>query len=106
MLRPSYAELMEVLNRESDGDNAITSRYTIVIAAAKRARQIIDGADSMTNMKKGKPLSIAVDELYQGKIKIVKGAVNEDTEDIYDGSSEFTDAEPSEALYFENEDSN
>ncbi len=29
MLKPSYAELMEVLNRESEGDNAITSRNAI-----------------------------------------------------------------------------
>ena len=101
MLKPSYAELMEVLNRESEGDNAITSRYTIVIASAKRARQLIDGADSMTELKNGKPLSIAVDELYNGKIKVLKGSAKGQEDDIYDGANEYLDTEPSETLFFE-----
>lgn len=71
MLRPSYAELMKVLNEETEGDEEITSRYTIVIATAKRARQIIDGDEPMISMKKGKPVSIAVEELYHSKIKVV-----------------------------------
>jgi len=72
MLRPSYAELMNVLNQNADDANEITSRYTIVIASAKRARQIIDGDEPMvTNYKRGKPLSTAVQELWEGKIKIV-----------------------------------
>lgn len=72
MLRPSYAELMNVLNRETNGDNVITSRYTIVIATAKRARQLIDGDEPMIeNYKKGKPVSIAVEELWESKIKVV-----------------------------------
>lgn len=71
MLIPSYAELMDVLNKESNENDEITSRYTIVIAAAKRARQIIEGDEPMVNCKKGKPLSTAVDEIYQNKIKVV-----------------------------------
>jgi len=72
MLRPSYAELMNVLNQNTDDANEITSRYTIVIASAKRARQLIDGDEPMvTNYKRGKPLSTAVQELWEGKIKIV-----------------------------------
>lgn len=71
MLRPSYAELMDVLNRETGDMDEITSRYTIVIAAAKRARQIIDGDEPMVPEIKGKPLSTAVDELYNSKIKVV-----------------------------------
>lgn len=99
LLTPSYAELMEVLNRESEGDVAVTSRYTIVIASAKRARQIIDGASHMTDTKKGKPLSVAVDELYNGKIRILKDmdSSNEET-DIDDGFNELPDMEPSEVL--------
>ncbi len=42
MLRPSYTDLLEVLNKDADADNVVSSRYTIVIVAAKRARQLVD----------------------------------------------------------------
>lgn len=71
MLKPSYAELMDVLNENSNESDEITSRYTIVIAAAKRARQIIEGDEPMVENKPGKPVSTAVDELLNNKIKIV-----------------------------------
>ncbi|MDE6182745.1 MAG: DNA-directed RNA polymerase subunit omega [Eubacteriales bacterium] len=71
MLIPSYAELMDVLNKESTENDEITSRYTIVIATAKRARQLIEGDDPMVKGKKGKPVSTAVDEIYKNKIKVV-----------------------------------
>jgi DNA-directed RNA polymerase subunit omega len=71
MLKPSYAELMDVLNEKGESGD-INSRYTIVIAAAKRARQLIDGDEPMIdNYNSGKPLSTAVQELYEGKIDIV-----------------------------------
>ncbi len=71
MLKPSYAELMEVLNKDTAEASEITSRYTIVIAAAKRARQIIAGDTPMVDEKEGKPLSTAVEEIREGKIKVV-----------------------------------
>ena len=50
----------------------VNSRYSIVLATAKRARQIIDGAEPMVLKPKcNKPLSIAVEELYNGDVKIV-----------------------------------
>lgn len=71
MLKPSYAELMDVMNSESE-ERVVTSRYTIVIAAAKRARQLIDGDEPMVEMSaNAKPVSIAVEELKDGKIKVV-----------------------------------
>lgn len=70
MLIPSYAELMDVLNEDNESDE-VTSRYTIVIAAAKRARQIIEGDEPMVKNKPGKPVSTAVDEMLNKKIKIV-----------------------------------
>ena len=72
MLHPSYAELMEAVNGESEGDTpVVNSRYSIVMATAKRARQITDGAEPMVDHNVDNPLSIAVEELNQGKIKIV-----------------------------------
>ena len=73
MLRPSYAELMDVLNKGTEG-NDVKSRYTVVIAAAKRARQLVDGHDPMIGEEKikvDKALSIAIEEMNEGKIEVV-----------------------------------
>ena len=48
MIHPSYVELMQVVNSdqtEIGEEPVINSRYSIVIATAKRARQIIGGDD-------------------------------------------------------------
>ena len=80
MLHPSYSDLMEAVNEEADGDTPIVnSRYSIVIAAAKRARQIIAGDEPMAEKKVcPKPLSIAVEELYEGKVKILPETSDEE----------------------------
>lgn len=74
MLHPSYSDLMKVVNSEVEPgeEKIVNSRYSIVMATAKRARQIIAGHEPMVRVKPGeKPLSVAVDELNQGKIKIL-----------------------------------
>lgn len=95
MLQPSYTQIMHKLNRE--GQSQLTSRYSIVIATAKRARNIIDitneqmmvnkegdkssektmspekireANELMALLKYKKPTSIAVDEIYEGKIRM------------------------------------
>jgi len=74
MLNPSYSSLIRILNEESGGDARITSRYSVVIAAAKRARQIVGGAEfDDLGVKTDKAVSIAVSELQRGFIKIVPG---------------------------------
>lgn len=74
MIHPSYVELMKVVNNDTEigEEPVVNSRYSIVIAAARRARQIIDGDEVMAD-KIGcpKPLSVAVEELYEGKVKII-----------------------------------
>ena len=82
MLHPSYTELMKLINQDSEDDTpVINSRYSIVMATAKRARQIIGGDvpmdDSLDNEK---PLSAAVKELEQGKIRILA-----EDQEIFDG---------------------
>ena len=80
MLHPSYTDLMKVVNKDvEEGDSkVVNSRYSIVMATAKRARQLIDGDIPLVKTKNGeKPLSIAIDELNSGKIKIIA----EDTEE-------------------------
>ncbi len=73
MLHPSYTDLMKVVNSEVEpGEQpVVNSRYSIVIATARRARQIIDGATPLVEVAYPKPLSIAVEELYRSKVKIV-----------------------------------
>ena len=74
MLHPSYTDLMQVVNKdvEEGSTKVVNSRYSIVLATAKRARQIIDGSEVLVQAKAGqKPLSIAIEEVNQAKIKIV-----------------------------------
>lgn len=73
MLHPSYSDLMKVVNSEVEQGEApvVNSRYSIVMATSKRARQIISGDEPMVNGVGKKPLSVAVEELNQGKIKIL-----------------------------------
>ena len=73
MLHPSYTDLMKLVNSEVETGEApvVTSRYSIVLATSKRARQIIDGAESYVSPKCPKPLSIAIDELNNSKIRIL-----------------------------------
>ena len=67
MLHPSYTDLMKVVNSEVEPGEApvVNSRYSIVMATAKRARQIIAGDEPLVTAKVDKPLSIAVEELNQ-----------------------------------------
>ena len=74
MLHPSYADLMKVVNSEVEPGEApvVNSRYSIVMATAKRARQLIAGDEPLVdNLSVAKPLSVAVSELEQGKIHIL-----------------------------------
>ena len=72
MLHPSYSDLMKVVNSEvEEGDTpVVNSRYSIVLATAKRARQLIAGEEAYVNAKGKKPLSIAVEEISKGFVTI------------------------------------
>ena len=104
MLHPSYSELMDKINSEADKDNMIESRYSIVMAAADRAREIIEsrsieekndptatpelkpeekyklenGRAKIPGSDSRKPLSVAIDELYKGEVKINLTTSHED----------------------------
>ena len=68
MLEPSYRQIMNKLNEDPEAQK-VTSRYSIIIAAARRARQLVDDQDEET-LKGRKAVSVAIDELYAGKMKI------------------------------------
>ncbi|MBO4847499.1 MAG: DNA-directed RNA polymerase subunit omega [Lachnospiraceae bacterium] len=73
MLHPSYSDLMKVVNSEVEPGEAkvVNSRYSIVMATSKRARQIIAGDDALVDAEGRKALSVAVDELNESKIHII-----------------------------------
>lgn len=74
MLHPSYSDLMAVANSEVEDGEApvVQSRYSIVMATSRRARQLIAGEEALVDAPQGKkPLSVAVDELYNSKIRII-----------------------------------
>ena len=64
---------MKVVNSEVEPGEAkvVNSRYSIVMATAKRARQLISGDDALVKGDSLKPLSVAVEELNEGQIKIL-----------------------------------
>lgn len=73
MLHPSYTDLMQLVNSEVERgeEPVVNSRYSIVLATSKRARQLIDGVNPLVNNDCPKPLSIAIDELSNSKIRIL-----------------------------------
>ena len=102
MLHPSYTELMDKINNEENRGEipAINSRYSIVIASAKRARELIAGeAPLEENMEGEKPLSIAVKELFDGDIHILA----EDDPRFENKEEESTEEYPEEDAVWEEE---
>ncbi len=81
MLHPSYTDLMETINSETEGDTpVVNSRYSIVMATARRARQLVAGEEAYVDSEGRKPLSVAVDEISQGFVTIEpETAEEEDT---------------------------
>ena len=69
MIHPSYSELIQAINNNAEEDDntmMLNSRYSLVLATSKRARQLIAGAEPLVPNTAGKkPLSIAIDELYK-----------------------------------------
>lgn len=63
MLKPAINDLLK----------KVDSRYTLVVATAKRARQLIDGQDKLTDIESNKPVTVATYEIYEDKIKHKKG---------------------------------
>jgi DNA-directed RNA polymerase subunit omega len=73
MLYPSMAELLE----------KVDSRYMLVNVIAKRAREISAEAEETQDYLEEKSVSIAIKEIAEGKIEVVK----------HDGEEESVEAE-------------
>lgn len=62
MIYPPIAKLVEKTG----------SRYILVIEAAKRARQLSEGAEPLTKCDSNKEVSIATNEIFEGKLEAFK----------------------------------
>ena len=62
MVKPSVAELLE----------KIDDRYSLVIATAKRARQIASGSEKLTDVDEESPVTLAANEIAEEKVQIEK----------------------------------
>ena len=60
MVKPTVKELLE----------KVDNRFELVVATAKRARQISKGSKPMTNEDDISPISLAADEIGEGKVTI------------------------------------
>ncbi len=61
MVKPTVGELLE----------KVENRYSLVIATAKRARQLAQGQEPLTNKKEESYVTLAADEIAEGKVKVV-----------------------------------
>ena len=69
MVKPTVQELL----------TKAKNRYELVIATSKRARQISSGAEVKTKVKEESAVTLAANEIAEGKVEIVKEEVIEET---------------------------
>ena len=66
MVKPTVGELL----------TKAENRYALVIATAKRARQLSLGADPLTDKKEASMVTLAADEIAEGVVQIVEDEEN------------------------------
>ena len=59
----------------------VDCRYTLVVETSKRARQLVAGAQPLIDPKDMKPVSIAIQEVADGKLEAPEDQENETTEE-------------------------
>ena len=62
MFQPELDDIME----------KVDCRYTLIVEIAKRARQLIDGAEPLTEEVNPNPVSQAIEEIIEDKITSVR----------------------------------
>ncbi len=60
IVKPSVTDLLEIVD----------NRYTLIIATAKRARQIAAGSKPLTKVQEESPVTLAANEIAEGKVTI------------------------------------
>ncbi len=75
MFNPDLREVLDV----------VSSRYALVTAVAKRAREISSEASEEGEILEEKPVSLALEEIINGETKVIEdptAQTNDDEEDI------------------------
>ncbi len=57
--------------------NHAENRFTLVIATSRRARQIAEGDQKLTEVDEESPVTLAANEINEGKIEIYSEEENE-----------------------------
>ena len=70
IVRPTVTELLKKSK----------NRYELVIATSKRARQIAMGDEPLTNVKEESPVTLAANEIAEGKVTIERDEESEENE--------------------------
>ena len=71
MFEPSAQKLIDVANESILNENEkIKSKYTMIIAAAKRARQLVDDKDERVENGKN-ALTVVVEEIENKMVKVI-----------------------------------
>ena len=84
-----YPAINEMIEKASN-------KYELVIATAKRARELIDDAQPLVKMDIDNPVSIATREIYEDKVHIVSH-INDKLDQSQDEDAKFDAAENAEA---------
>lgn len=66
LVKPTVLELLD----------KVDSRFALVTATSKRARQIAAGSTPLTKKDEPSPVSLAADEIAEGKVTIVSQGEN------------------------------
>lgn len=69
--------------------NHAENRYALVIATARRARQIANGDEKMTDVEEESPVTLAANEIAESKVSICgyeenKNEIEEEKQDVED----------------------
>lgn len=48
----------------------VPNKYLLVVGAARRGREIMDGEESLVASKSNKPVTIALQEIVAGRVKL------------------------------------
>ena len=64
------------------------NRYELVIATSKRARQIAMGDEPLTKVKEESPVTLAANELAEGKFEIIREEKNDEEKNDEDKNDE------------------
>ena len=71
MFEPSAQELINAANENiQDEKEKIKSKYTMIIAAAKRARQLVDKKDERVE-NGANPLTVAIEEIEDKVVRVI-----------------------------------